>query len=78
MISDFRGVEIKIGDNIVYPGRSGSCLWMNEGIVIDFYTYEVYWDNTPRTGLKVKRTDFGKNVKIRNVNRVCIINGDKK
>ena len=34
MITDWRGNEIKVGSVVVYPSRSGSSLWMNEGIVV--------------------------------------------
>jgi hypothetical protein len=30
---DFLGRVIKVGDSIVYPGRSGSALWMNAATV---------------------------------------------
>jgi hypothetical protein len=32
---DFLGNEIKPGETIVYPGRVGSSLWMNKGVVVD-------------------------------------------
>lgn len=32
---DFRGVDIEIGDTIVYPGRHSSSLWLNEMVVTD-------------------------------------------
>lgn len=35
MIKDWRGNEIKIGSKIVWPGRSGSSMWMTEGEVVD-------------------------------------------
>jgi hypothetical protein len=35
MPKDIRGVEIEVGDFIVYPGRGGSSLWMNAGIVTE-------------------------------------------
>ena len=34
MPNDILGQEIKEGDYITYPGRSGSCLWMNFAKVV--------------------------------------------
>lgn len=31
---DTIGREIEVGDRIVYPGRQGGGLWMNEGVVV--------------------------------------------
>lgn len=33
VVTDFLGNEVKVGSEIVYPGRKGSNLWMNYGIV---------------------------------------------
>ena len=30
---DFLGNAVKVGDKIVYPGRQGSHMWLNEGVV---------------------------------------------
>ena len=32
-MKDFLGQEIAVGDKIVYPGRSGSTLWMNAAVL---------------------------------------------
>jgi hypothetical protein len=34
MIKDWRGNEIKVGSKIVWPGRSGSRMWLTEGEVV--------------------------------------------
>lgn len=31
---DFRGVEIRVGSTIVYPGRQGSSIWLNAAEVV--------------------------------------------
>jgi hypothetical protein len=36
MIVDFLGREIRVGDTVVYPCRSGSTMWLTNGEVIDF------------------------------------------
>lgn len=33
-MKDWRGVPIRVGSRVVYPGRHGSSLWMNEGEVV--------------------------------------------
>lgn len=33
MPKDWRGRQIMVGSTVVYPGRSGSSLWMNEGVI---------------------------------------------
>lgn len=30
---DFRGKEITVGSTVVYPGRRGSSMWLNQGRV---------------------------------------------
>ncbi len=34
MITDWRGNVITVGATVVFPGRQGSFLWMNEGRVV--------------------------------------------
>lgn len=34
-MKDFRGNEIKVGDTVIYPGRSGSTCWMNQAVVLE-------------------------------------------
>lgn len=51
MPKDIRGIEIEVGDIIVYPGRGGSSLWMNKGVVTDIEIKMVpqynYWGKPP-------------------------------
>lgn len=35
---DFMGRIIRIGDEIVYPGRQGASMWLNYAIVTDVYS----------------------------------------
>ena len=77
-MTDFRGTEINIGDTIVYPGRSGSSLWMNEGVVIDFEEYQPYYSfEQTITTLKVKRVDTKKVVTVYCTERTCVIEKGK-
>lgn len=58
MITDWRGIEIKVGDLVVYPGRHGSLMWMVEAEVVDLIPgnpdAKSYWDRVPH-GLQVRR-----------------------
>lgn len=70
---DFRGTSINVGDRIVYPGRSGSSLWMNEAIVTEIETKED-WRGRKRSVLKAQRVDRqGKIVSIFCLSRVVCI-----
>jgi len=84
MIKDWRGTEIKIESRIVWPGRSGSHLWMTEGTVVDII--EEFCKSDPFMAypifkLKVKRTNksscvlrnFGKIVTISQFGRVTVL-----
>lgn len=55
-LRDWRGELIVVGTRIVYPGRRGSLVWMNEAEVVEIFQKEATW---PRDGLhpalKVKR-----------------------
>ena len=35
---DWRGVEVKVGDLVVYPVRQGSSVWMTEGRVEELHS----------------------------------------
>lgn len=48
---DFLGQEIKPGDTVVYPGRQGSRMWMNQAQVLSVDQTDRGW------GVKVQRTD---------------------
>lgn len=41
-VKDFFGREIKVGQLITYPTRSGSCVWQNWAIVKEIGTFEEY------------------------------------
>lgn len=57
-IKDWRGVEIHVGDHVVYPSRHSSSMWMVEAEVIELIPGnldpEHYYDRVPH-GLKVRR-----------------------
>lgn len=74
---DGRGVELSVGDLIVYPSRSGSSLWMVEAIVT-----ALYFD-----GIQVERqreyprgygTMRKRKVKLTNLGHVTKINDERK
>lgn len=65
-IHDCRGIEIGVGDTIVYPGRRGSSLWLSEGVVLE----PVY--PSQRT-LTVRRTSTGRQVEIFETGRVAVV-----
>jgi hypothetical protein len=73
---DFFGKRISVGNQIVYPGRSGSSLWMNSGIVECVSSYNDYRGDT-KYKLKVRRIGlFGaekKTVQIDVLSRVVVI-----
>lgn len=70
---DFLGKKMKVGDFIVYPGREGSALFMNKGIVKELLESEEipYWKAEPRkvcrlkVEIEVERYDWGKPVNSR-------------
>ena len=41
MLKDFRGHQIEVGSNIVWPGRRGSSLWVTGGNVVKIETNRV-------------------------------------
>lgn len=51
--TDFLGKTINVGDTIVYPGRQGSSLWLNKGIVRQVVDTE--GNGGPYLGLQVER-----------------------
>lgn len=57
-ITDWRGVEIKVGDVVVYPGRQSSSMWMVEAVVEELIPgnpeAKVWYDRVPH-GVKVRR-----------------------
>lgn len=65
-INDCRGIQIREGDTVVYPGRRGSSLWLNTGVAI-----------APRFGEHQKslnvRKPNGKIVEIFETSRVAVV-----
>lgn len=43
---DFLGREIRVGSEVVYPGRQGSSLWLNYGIVQELKTKKSWRGDT--------------------------------
>jgi len=39
-LKDWRGTPIEVGSTIIYPGRQGSSVWVNEGEVLAISTNE--------------------------------------
>lgn len=78
-LKDWRGTPIEVGSTIVYPGRHGSWIWMNEGEVISIAPREPKYFSRPVT-LTVRRTrdsgDWGgkeKVVSVYAVERVTVV-----
>lgn len=45
MMKDWRGVEINVGDLVVYPGRRSSRIWMTEAEVVSLHSFiELRWN----------------------------------
>ena len=63
MAKDFLGHEISIGDSVVYPGRKGSELWLNYGVVTNFENVDDI----------IVETENGRRVKIKRVDRVVVV-----
>jgi len=53
-MKDLMGIEIKAGDFIAYPTRSGSCLWMSVAKVVEVTTSKQRWSGDERPCLKVQ------------------------
>lgn len=62
LMHDFLGQPIKAGQTVVYPGRQGSRMWMNQAIVMELL------DN----GVRVQRSDGGVRV-LKCLDRVVVI-----
>jgi hypothetical protein len=77
---DYFGRKIKKGDLIVYPGRQGSCMWMNDGIVLskhavkNYRGYEDYVIKVRANQYNVMRDLVGTcDVTVRVLSRVVIV-----
>lgn len=79
-MTDMRGIQIKVGDPIVYPGRRGSAMWLNTGTVEAIIEGETSWCGRPRKpgSLKVRRMPLDKYetariVNVRGTSRVAVV-----
>ena len=63
MHKDFLGQPIRGGNTVVYPGRQGSRLWMNQAIVLE----------VNENGIKVQRTKDGDIRTLKCLDRVVVI-----
>lgn len=54
-LKDWRGTPIVVGSTVVYPGRGGSAMWLNEATVLEVGEVDVYHLRVPR--LKVQQTN---------------------
>lgn len=63
---DWRKIPIFPGSSIVYPGRRGSNVWMNEAIVTKV-------TDGPNTRLVVERVDNHKRVTLTNLHNVTVL-----
>jgi hypothetical protein len=75
----YNGLAVTVGSKVVYPGRRGSSLWLNQGVVEDIDTIDG-WSGEHRV-LKIRRkanSDWeqdGKLVTVYNLENVVPING---
>ena len=76
----FDGCKLEVEDIIVYPGRSGSSLWMNKGKIVEVTSYQSSYGETC-SSLRVKKmgdsvnglTSNGKIVTLTNLHLVVKI-----
>jgi len=74
MVKDYLGQEIHIGDFVVYPGRSGCCMWMNRGTIVGWVQYETGWNNGTSYKLRIKKVCENWNRTIRKDRLVTVTN----
>lgn len=77
---DFFGAELRVGDEIVYPGRQGSSMWLNNAKIVGLKTKKSIWDkNAEYLVLECVRWDnktcdyTGKKVVVSNINNVVLM-----
>lgn len=63
-LKDFRGNQINVGDDVAYPVRQSSALWMCSGKVEDIYTNKVDWRGNPIYRVVVRKHPSNKIVTI--------------
>lgn len=71
-VEDMMGNELKVGDTIAYPGRSGSSLWMTTSVIIAIDEYEDYWTKRKMPLLRVVKPS-GKKTQVYSIERVIRI-----
>lgn len=80
--TDFLGKTINVGDTIVYPGRRGSSLWLNWGVVREIVDREGYGGELSvlRVGRRIIRPgytgNYGKDgtvVTVTELDRVAVV-----
>lgn len=54
-VKDIVGNELKVGDTIAYPGRSGSALWLTTAKITEIQKYICYWSGKYLPKLKVTK-----------------------
>lgn len=58
---DFLGRELQVGDDIVYPIRASSSMWMERATVVERTTVEGPWfDRSRIPALKAKKASTGR------------------
>lgn len=72
MFHDCRGREILIGNTVVYPGRRGSGLWLNEGTVVDILP-ALSQIAVQRVERSVGETKLGRTVYVSDLSRVAVV-----
>lgn len=72
-MTDFRGKEITVGSKIVYPGRAGSAMWLNEGTVVGLYPARMTSPSDIKPAeVEIERSN-GKRVFVKSLSRVAVV-----
>lgn len=71
MPKDFLGNVIEQGDEIVYPGRTGSSMWLNKATVLSIGWAEATGPSVKYT-LSVLRSD-GRRAQVTKLDRVIVV-----
>ena len=71
-VEDILGNELKAGDTIAYPRRSGSALWMTTGVIVAIEEFEDWWSKKKFPMLKVMKKS-GRKTHVTAVDRVIRI-----
>ena len=68
-VEDILGRELKVGDTIAYPRRSGSSMWMTTGVITAIEEFRDRWTKTMHPMLKVMKKS-GRKTHVTSVDRV--------